>query len=129
MSTQMSEREKASRVLTDTATILRKTASERDVLQAERDELAVKVAAYERRTGAEKVAAQMHSKGINTDIEFQTLVASLEKSAAEGKLPTIEAAVEMVAPDMSFKTASIHDAPAAGQGGHDFERYLFGNIG
>jgi hypothetical protein len=107
---------------------LRKVAEERNSLATENTDLKLKVAAYERRTQAEKVAAQMHQKGIRTDIDFSSLVTDLEKAAMEGKLATIEEAVEMVAPDMSFKTASIHDTPT-GAGEHDLERYLLGSIG
>lgn len=110
------------------ALTLRKVAEERNTLMTENTGLKLKLAAYEQRTQAEKVAAQMHQKGINTDVEFPSLVANLEKAAREGKLATISEAVEMVAPDMSFKTASINDTPT-GAGEHDLERYLLGSIG
>jgi hypothetical protein len=71
----------------------------------------------------------MHQKGLRTDVEFPSLVADLEKAAQEGKLPTIEEAVDMVGPDMSFKTASIHHDTPVGAGEDDLTRYLLGSIG
>ena len=124
----MSNKEKTAQVLQDAANIVRAVSAERDELAQKLAAEQQKTAAYVRRTSAEKVAAQMHQKGINTDIDFPTLVTSLEKAASEGKLDTIEEAVEMVGPDMSIKTASInHDAPAAN--GSEFERFLTGSVG
>ena len=125
----MDQNQKVAQVLSDAATALRKVAGERDIIQAKNTELNIKVAAYERRVQAEKVAAQMHQKGLNTDVDFQSLVSDLEKKAAEGKLATIEEAVDMVGPDMGMKTASLNDHSLTGAGESDFERYLFGAIG
>lgn len=125
----MNYQEKVAKVLNDSAHLVRAVVSERDGALAKVAELQLKVASYERRTHAEKVAAMMHQKGINTDTEFPSLVTDLEKAAQEGKLDTIEEAVEMVAPDMSFKTASINDTTPVGAGESDFERFLIGGIG
>lgn len=124
----MNYQQKVAKVLNDSANLMRAVTGERDTALAKVAELQLKVASYERRTGAEKVAAMMHQKGINTDIEFTHLVADLEKAAQEGKLPTIEEAVDMVGPNMSLKTASIHETPV-GAGETDFERFLLGNVG
>jgi hypothetical protein len=124
----MNHKEKTAQVLQDAANIVRAVSAERDELAEKLAAEQRKTASYERRVSAEKVAAMMHQKGINTDIDFPTLVADLEKAASEGKLDTIEEAVEMVGPDMGLKTASInHDAPAAT--GSDFERFLTGTVG
>jgi hypothetical protein len=122
-------RSKTAQVLLDSARLVRTLTNERDAALAKVAEAQLKEAAYIRRTQAEKVAMQMHQKGINTDIEFPSLVSSLEKAAEEGRLATIEEAVDMVGPDMSFKTASIHDTPMGGAAGMDLERYLLGSIG
>lgn len=125
----MNYQQKVAKVLNDSANLVRTVTGERDQALSKVAELQLKVAAYERRVHAEKVAAMMHQKGINTDQEFPSLVADLEKAAQEGKLPTIEEAVEMVGPDMSFKTASIHDTTPVGTGESDLERFLVGGIG
>lgn len=122
-------RTKQAQVLLDSAHLVRAVTSERDGALAKLAEAQLTLAAYGRRTQAEKVAMQMHSKGINTDIEFPALVSNLEKAAEEGRLATIEEAVDLVGPDMSFKTASIHDTPTAGAPGTDLESYLLGSIG
>lgn len=122
-------RSKTAQVLLDSARLVRTLTVERDNALAKVAEAQLKEAAYIRRVQAEKVAMQMHQKGINTDIEFPSLVSSLEKAAEEGKLATIEEAVGMVGPDMSFKTASIHDMPMGGAPGTDLERFLLGSIG
>ena len=121
------DQEKVAQVLRDAGTAMRAVATERDEAVDKLAEANAKLAAYERRTMAEKVAAQMHHKGINTDVEFSDLVSDLEKAASEGKLGTIENAVEMVGPDMSLKTASIHDSPRAS--GNAFEAFLLGGVG
>lgn len=124
----MSEKqEKTAQVLRDTAQIVRSLSTERDTMAVKLAESEAKNAVYERRIECEKIASQMHQKGIRTDEEFSALADSLEKSAAEGKLEAIEQAVDMVATNMSLKTASINDAPAAS--GSDFERYMLGGIG
>ncbi|MFA5436057.1 MAG: hypothetical protein WC372_08480 [Candidatus Neomarinimicrobiota bacterium] len=122
-------RSKTAQVLLDSARLVRTLTVERDNALAKVAEAQLKEAAYIRRVQAEKVAVQMHQKGINTDIEFPTLISSLEKAAEEGKLATIEEAVGMVGPDMGFKTASIHDMPMGGAPGTDLERFLLGSIG
>mgnify|MGYP000539538422 CR=1 FL=1 len=124
----MSERnEKVAQVLRDSAQAIRSITAERDDAIAKQAEAEAKNVAYERRVSCEKLAAQMHQKGINTDQEFSDLADSLEKSAEAGKLPVIEEAVSLTATNMSLKTASIHDAPAAS--GSDLERYVLGNVG
>lgn len=123
----MNEQQKIAQVLTDSANALRTMAVERDQTLEKNAALQRRLQEYERRTRCEKVAAMMHQKGINTDVNFQDLVEDLEKKAMEGKLDTIREAVDMVGPDMSVKTASIHEQPAGGE--TDFERFLIGGIG
>ena len=121
------DQEKVAEVLQAAGTAIRNVAAERDELENKLASAEAKNQMYERRVMAEKVAAQMHNKGINTDTDFSSLVAELEKAASEGKLDTIENAVEMVGPDMSLKTASIHDSPRAS--GNSFEAFLLGGVG
>jgi hypothetical protein len=127
--TMKTYQKKVAQVLADSAVAMRQLQNERNAALVKNAELQMKVARYERRVQAEKVAAMMHQKGINMDTEFPSLVADLEKAAQEGKLPTIEEAVDMVGPDMSFKTASIHDTPVGAGSEDDLTRYLLGSIG
>lgn len=123
------DRKKVAQVLNDSAQVVRAVTAERDVALAKVAAFKLREAKYIRHTQAEKVAAKMHHKGINTDIELTNLVTNLEKAAQEGRLATIEEAVDMVGPDMSFKTASIHDTPTAGADENQLVSYLLGTIG
>lgn len=97
---------------------------------AERDDAVTKLAQVERRRAAEKVAADMHGKGVNLDKSFTDLADDLEKSAEAGELSIIQRAVDMMAPNMGLNTVSLnHDETKVASGGTDFERYIFGAIG
>jgi hypothetical protein len=97
---------------------------------AERDSAVEKLAHLERRLDAEKLAAMMHHKGLETDTDFASLADHLEKEAERGKFEVIKQAVEMVGPNMGFKTASVHhDSVTQGAGHTDFERFLVGDVG
>ena len=99
-------------------------------LAMERDAAVSKLAHYERRAQAEKVASAMHKKGIEGDIPFEALVDRMEKAAERGELETIERAVDMVAPDMGTKIASLStDERRATLGGSDLERFVVGDLG
>ena len=89
---------------------LRKLASERDFWKGE-------ALSRMHREEATKVAAEMHEKGINTELGFPELVADLEKAAGEGKLAAIAQAVSYVGPDMSAKIAALTDRNGTGEGG------------
>lgn len=104
--------------------LLHKAAHAIRVLTRERDAATEKLAAYERRDQAIKVAAEMHQKGLRNDVSFTDLVTDLEKAAQEGKLDRIATAVDLVGPDMSEKIAQITDAPAARVGISDFESFV-----
>lgn len=97
-------------------------------LVQERDVLRDKVAAFERRDAAEKVASAMHNKGIRLDTEFGALAEELEKEAELGNLPVIRQAVELTQTDFRAKHASLSDDEYRG-GSSDFERYILGGIG
>lgn len=124
----MREQQKIARVLADAGNTLRKVASERDSAIAENAQLKSKLASVETRLMCEKVAAEMHEKGLRHDKEFPDLVDDLEKAASEGKLPVIMEAVKMAAPNMG-NHFSINNDEAAGIGMSDFEAYLVGNVG
>lgn len=122
------QQQKIARVLADAGQTLRKVASERDGAMAENGQLRQKLASVETRLMCEKIAAEMHEKGLRHDIEFPELVDDLEKSASEGKLPVIMEAVKMAAPNMG-NHFSINNDEASGIGMSDFEAYLVGNVG
>ena len=112
---------KFSQVLRHAQGTLLKVASERDQLQARCD-------AYEQRDEAAKVASAMHSKGLHTDKSLSQLTAEMMKAANSDRLATIEAAVEMVAPDMGVKLASLGDEHRGGDGTSDLEQYIWGGV-
>lgn len=111
-------------LLSDGAQTIRKQAS------TIRD-LEDKLAAKELTERAEKVASEMHSKSVRLDTPYDALVEELKKEASEGRLETIERAVQMVGPDMG-KFASV-SSNNDGQGNSplssDFERFIVGATG
>ena len=89
-----------------------------------------KVAAYEQRIRCEKLASQMHEKGIDLDVPASALADRLEKSAEEGTIGEWEKAVALVGPDMGTKMASVaSDELRSPVGSSDLERYLVGGVG
>lgn len=96
---------------------------------AERDAALTKIALIERRQSAEKVATVMHSKGLELDQDHEALADHLEKEAAQGNLPEISRAVDLIAPNMSIKTASLTNDRHVGEGSSDLETFLIGDVG
>jgi hypothetical protein len=115
--------EKIAQVLSEVPGALRKLAEERDAAL-------MKLASIQKRQGAEKLAAAMHKKGLDTDTEFTALADRLEKAASEGKFQRIHDAVELVGPDMGTKIAQLsNDETRAVSGTSDFERFIYGDVG
>lgn len=119
---------KKASVLRESAEALRKTASERDLYRERALEAEAKCAAYETHVRAEKVAAMMQARGINNNLDFETLVSELEKSAEAGKLDVIEQAVSMTREDMTLKQASIRGGDTGGAVDH-LTNFLLGTAG
>ncbi len=91
---------------------------------AERDEALAKVAAFERRERVTKLASSMIEKGLNDD-PIDKLANDLDVLADQGKLDTLEAAVELAGPNMLGKLASLsNDRPSPSGSGNDLERFL-----
>ncbi len=118
------------------AQFFRSTAETVQRLQAERDasEERAKLAEatiekFRMRSEAEKLASEMHQKGLNIEVDFQELVADIEKQASEGKLPVLQEAVKMAAPNMGNRIGNIHSDAPSGAGMSDFEAFLLGNVG
>jgi len=112
-----------SQVMAATGAALRQMTDERDGL---RD----KVARMEQHDDAEKLAHDMHQKGIYTDVPVDSLVEHLEKQAQDGTLDVTRKAVDMVGTDMGTKMAQLSSTEDRNPiGGSDFERYLVGHVG
>ncbi len=98
--------------------------------QAHINDLEEKVASMERRDRVEKLASEMHRKGLELDTPMGDLVDRLEKAATAGKLETVEHAVDLVGPDMGTKLAQLtNDEPGMSSGSNDFERFIVGGVG
>lgn len=112
---------KVAQVLRDAGNVIR-------AVTVERDEALAKCAAMELRRECEKTAAVMHNKGIHTDVEYNDLVEGLEKSAAQGRLPIIQEALDMMGSQtMSF--GHINTDERVGGGQHDLTRFIMGEVG
>jgi DNA polymerase I-like protein with 3'-5' exonuclease and polymerase domains len=86
------------------AALTKVAASTLRALSEENTVLREKVASYERQNRAEKIAAMMEEKGINTDLDYSAKVASIME---RDDLTVLEEAVGMSAPQM--KLASVHE--------------------
>lgn len=123
----MTEKEKIAQVLAESSLVLRKVASERDEALDELARAKTKLAMVERRLTCEKLAADMHQKGLHTELEFNELVEDLEKAAEQGKLPVIQEAVKMSAPNMG--NFHLNNDETRGSGLTDLESFLVGDVG
>lgn len=83
---------------------LRALSEENTTLRQDNAELIEKVASFEKRARAEKIAAEMESKGLNLGTTFQQKVAELLDN---DRLDVVEEAVGLAAPQM--KLASVHE--------------------
>ena len=94
-------------------------------------ELEEKLASLAQRDRVTKLASEMHRKGLELDTSVDLLADRLEKSAAAGKLDTIEQAVDFYGPDMGSKLASLTtDVPGSFSGASsDLEQYITGSVG
>lgn len=95
---------------------------------AERDKLAAENAELKTRMEVEKLAAEMHKKGCRLDVEYEDLVQDLEKAAMEGRLPTIQEAVDMVAPNVGLSGPLVSD-DVPGGGMTSLEGFIMGSVG
>ena len=90
--------------------------------------LSEKLASMELRERADKIASAMHDKGTRLDTPKEALIDELQKEAGAGRLDAIEAAVELIGPDM-WKHARAANNPNSDIGdgaGSKFETYLLG---
>lgn len=120
---------KIAQVMADGSRVLRTVTNERDKLASENSQLKTKLATIQTRLMCEKVAAEMHEKGLNMDRPFADLVDDIEKDAQAGKLPVIQEAVKMAAPNMGRSIASINHDETSSDGASGLEQYLVGSVG
>lgn len=97
-------------------------------LVSRNQELEEKVASHERHERAVKLAAEMHRKGLATDTSDEKLAERLEQADMQGKFATMEAAVDLVGPDMVAKLGSLSSDEQVQVGGSDLERFLMGDL-
>lgn len=89
-------------------------------------ELETKLAAHTRDQHIAKVASAMRSKGlVPVDVPNEAVTEHLAKMAANGKLETLEQAVEMTGVDLWSKTAQLAEGQRDGSSSRqDFENFL-----
>lgn len=85
-------------------------------ISAENQDLKTKVAQYEKRDVAEKIANSMEEKGIEAHLSHQEKIAGLLK---RDDLRVVEEAVGFAAPQM--KIASVYDDSRVGEDGEGVE--------
>ena len=83
---------------------LRALSEENTTLREENSGLIEKVASFEKRARAEKIANEMEAKGLNLGSTFEQKVAEL---LTNDRLDVVEEAVGLAAPQM--KLASVHE--------------------
>jgi hypothetical protein len=121
---------KVAQVLADAGESLVKLAAERDTAVTQRDEALAKLAQMATRLEAEKTAAQMHEKGMRTETSFMDLSDELEKEAGNGRLPVIQEAVKMAAPNMAGQVSlGSSDAGQTASAEGQLVSYLVGAVG
>ena len=123
------ELQKIAQVMTDGSQALRTVTMERDTLATQNAQLCEKLASIRTRLECEKTAAEMHEKGLNLDTDFPDLVDALEKDAQEGRLPVIQEAVKLAAPDMGSRIAHINNDETSTSEDHDLVKYIVGSVG
>lgn len=119
--------EKAAEMLVDAGQALQKVASERDALAQELTAEREKNAALLKRMEVEKIAADMHDKGVHLDVPWDKLAAALEDEPAE-RLEVIKQALQMQPGDM-MRGASLSDSPSSQSLSSDFENFILGTVG
>jgi hypothetical protein len=115
------DKEKVAKVLADAGAAIRS-------VTAERDKLAEENSLLKRHFEAQKLASAMHAKGLNSDVDYETLVSDLEKAAEAGRLPIIQEAVEMVGPNMG-SIGTLSSDEAVGGGNNALESFILGDVG
>jgi hypothetical protein len=111
---------------TKVAKVLRDAQTSLLLLTQERDKLAADLSELQQTVECDKLARQMHSRGVHLDVTLEDLASSLRKEAQAGKLGEITRAVDMMGPNFPF--ASQSDVPG-GLVADPLTSYLVGNVG
>lgn len=111
----------AHKVLRQVPTALRGLSKHAQTLESENVQLREKVAQYELRDRAAKVASVMEDKGLNSELSFDEKVAALMREP--DKLDLNEAAVKLAAKQMSIGEI---DEDRPGNGKSELESYILG---
>lgn len=96
---------------TKVAEVLAQVGPAMRALRAENDVLTEKVAQYEKKARAQKIANEMQAKNLNPESTLEDKVDSLMEEE-DGRLDIIEAAIDMSAPQI--KLAALSDHPGSG---------------
>lgn len=99
--------EQAGQILGQVAPTLRAQQQKIQTLTTTNEELTEKVAFYQRRERAEKIAAQLEAKGLDPETSFAQKVDGLMKPDTD--LDVVEKAIDLSAPQI--KLASLSDNP------------------
>ena len=118
--------EQAAAMLVDAGQTLTKIATERDGLNVKLASVTAERDALRKRMEAEKIAAEMHDKGVHLDVAFDKLASALEQEA-DSRLEVIKVALQMRPEDMGHGL-TLSDADAA-RAGSDLETYILGTVG
>ena len=105
-----------------THSMLTQAAQALRTLVEERDELLRKVAALEETDAVNKLATEMHAKGLERHVPLDELVESLREKHASGKFAAFKDAVGLVGHDMGAKLASVKDEGYTSGSGNAVER-------
>lgn len=93
--------------------MLRKLAEERDILTAENVELQKQLDAHQLNERVEKIAHEVHDKGIQQGRTMDETREFLLQKAASGELDVVEQAVGMTSPQMNLGT--LGEIPRGGE--------------
>jgi hypothetical protein len=104
-------------------TILKTASATIRTLQSEKADLQEKVAGFEKRERAEKIAAEMEEKGLHADLDRQEKVAHLLNADAVPNLDVTEEAVKMASPQNAV-LGNLGDRPGGASSGGAFEHFI-----
>jgi hypothetical protein len=97
-------------VLSEASQALKDLSTERDALRSENLDLHTKIANYEMKARAEKIASLMEQKGLEGGLNREEKINMLLTKAAQGQLPIIEQAIQFASTNNPF--GKVGDRPA-----------------
>jgi hypothetical protein len=115
--------EKTAKQLLDEGKVIKLASQTIRSLTDERDALATKVAAYEHRERAAKVASAYHARGIDTDVPVEELTERLSKEAS-AQLDVFEKAASLHMGDATSRFAQLSEGSSAGGATSALNNYI-----